>query len=881
MSRLLASNQQWPSGRTSGVRVADTSWNRMWDAFHTALEREGEDREEFLRAEFGDDPEQLAELRALLRAHDDASASEVDSPAQAIEDLRRLDPNNLIGEQIGNYTIRELIGEGGMGLVYAAEQSQPIKRRVALKIIKIGMDTRDVIARFESERQALALMDHPNIARILDAGATEDGRPFFVMDYVPGIDITDFADQTRMAVSDRLHLFLDVCDGVHHAHQKGIIHRDLKPSNILVNSVDGQASVKIIDFGVAKTLTQRLAEGTVYTKLGHFIGTPRYMSPEQAEMGALGVDTRSDIYSLGVILFELLTGRTPIERDAFSASGTSSVADVIRTSGIPRPSTIFRETDGATKLAAQNRSADATEICRYLGADLDWIVLKALAKERSDRYASVSELVADIHRSFNNEPVLAKPPLASYRLKKFVARHKVSVGVSVIVLSALMAAVAGLGFGIVEANRALSIAESEQQRSRASFDFLAGLLTRITPNVDKGEDTRLLLSVLSEASETLRNSPPSDARVLADLNQTLAQSYRSLGDYRSARTHGEAGLEIWRSLQGNDSPAAMRAENFLALLSWDRGEFTASESALRAVLQRQTDILGREHEDTMATLNNLALVLMDIGQPEEAMAALEEVLATQGGASAADSAASLRTRFNIAAVLSDTGKLEEAEQMAREVANAYRANNGRQHPDTVSANGLLARILLQQGRIGEAAIVQGDALSDAVAVFGPTHRETLGLRLTEARLQIAQDDLAAAEQTYRTIISAGAESAADTFSVTLPALIGLSDVLSSLNKPEEAEEAIARANEIVSSSLPTTHVNRATIGARYGQALLAAGKPAEAVIQLTESYPILKEELGPTAEQTRAVLNGIVATYDELGQTELADRYRSEIFDAF
>ncbi len=858
--------------------MADTSWNRMWDAFHTALEREGEDREEYLRAEFGDDPEQLAELRALLRAHDDASASGGDQPAQAIENLKRLDPNNLVGESIGNYVIRELIGEGGMGLVYAAEQSQPIKRRVALKIIKLGMDTRDVIARFESERQALALMDHPNIARILDAGATQDGRPFFVMDYVPGVAITDFADQTKMKLGARVRLFLDVCEGVHHAHQKGIIHRDLKPSNILVNSSDGQPSVKIIDFGVAKTLTQKLAEGTVYTKLGHFIGTPRYMSPEQAEMGALGVDTRSDIYSLGVVLFELLTGRTPIERDAFSAPG--SVADVIRTSEIPRPSTVFRDTDSVTALAAQNRSMDTMEIRRYLGADLDWIILKALAKERSDRYASVSELVADIHRCFNNEPVLAKPPLASYRLKKFVARHKMTVGVSVLMAGALVAAVAGLSFGFIEAKRSLAVAESEQQRSRASFDFLAGLLTRITPNTARGEDTRLLMSILSEASETLRQSPPGDERVLADLHQTLARSYRSLGDYQRARSHADTSLEIWGSLEGADSPAAMRTENFLALLMWDRGEYTESESTLYGVLERQTLVLGRQHADTTATLNNLALVLMNTGRPSDALVILEEILGIYESTADRDSVGYLRTRNNIAAVMSDTGRLEEAERISRAVIAAYREANGDRDPDTVAARSLLARNLIRQGRNSEGRVVQQSALADAQIVFGTSHRETLGLRLIEAQIQTAEGDHAAGEATFRRILADGENSAVDLFSIQLPALIGLADTLSAQNKLGEAEQHMARANDIV-SHLPADHIRRATTGAGYGQALLAVGKPAEAIVQLTESYPILKEELGPSANQTRAVLNSIVTTYEELGQSELADRYRGEIFNAF
>ena len=852
----------------------------MWDAFHLALEREGADREEFLLAEFGDAPEQLAEIKALLSAHEDASAAGADTRAQIIADLQRLDPENLVGETIGDYRIHELIGEGGMGLVYAAEQLQPIKRRVALKIIKLGMDTREVIARFESERQALALMEHPNVARILDAGATSDGRPYFVMDYVPGVAITTYADQAKLSLTARLHLFLEVCDAIQHAHQKGIIHRDLKPSNILVNSVDGNATAKVIDFGVAKTLTQRLSDKTVYTKLGHFIGTPRYMSPEQAEMGALGVDIRSDIYSLGVILFELLTGRTPVSSEAFAKSGTSGIADVIRDVEVARPSTLFSDNSEYTQSAAVNRAASVTELKRHLGGDLDWIVLKAIAKERSERYSSVGELAGDIHRYFQNEPVVAKPPLTSYRFRKFVARHKTGVGVSAVVLLALAATLAGLTYGIVKANRALEIAESERQRSRASFDFLSGLLTRVIPDTANGEDARLLRSILGEASATLRDAPPDDQRVLADLNQTLAESYRALGDYASARLHADASLDIWRSLTGPDSPAALRAENLGALLLLDMAEFTESERVLRDVVERQARTLGRDHADTTATLNNLALVLIQVGKPEEAMSLFEEVLAAHAATVGETPDAVLRTRFNMAALLADTGQAEAAEASARELEAAYRKHYGAQDPNTLSTRGLLARTLLQQGRIDEARVIQQGALQDSIAVLGSTHRETLGLKLIAGQIFMAQEDPIAAENMFLGVLSATDDVSVDIFSVRLPALIGIFDALVAQDKPVEAAQQITQAETIAAASLPDDHLLRAVIGAKLGTVLLAMDRPADAVVKLTEAYPTLLQQLGATNTTTRTVLRDIVATYEQLGQADIADRYRSDIFNA-
>lgn len=851
----------------------------MWDAFHLALEQEGADREDFLLAEFGNEPEQLAEIKALLSAHEDASGDNADSRAQIIEDLQRLDPENLVGETIGDYRIHELIGEGGMGLVYAAEQLQPIKRRVALKIIKLGMDTREVIARFESERQALALMEHPNVARILDAGATSDGRPYFVMDYVPGVAITRYADQAKLSLSARLHLFLEVCEAIQHAHQKGIIHRDLKPSNILINSTDGHASVKVIDFGVAKTLTQKLSDKTVYTKLGHFIGTPRYMSPEQAEMGALGVDTRSDVYSLGVVLFELLADRCPIAADAFTGPNAGDIPKLIREKDVPRPSTVYEADGDFVRLAARNRSATPAELRRSLERDLDWIVLKALSKERSDRYASVDEFASDIKRYFANEPVIAKPPATTYRVRKFVTRHRFGVGMSAAVLVALIAATTGLALGVIKANRALAIAQSEQQRSRASFDFLSGLLTRVVPDTARGEDARLLQSLLNEASATLKSAPPEDRRVVADLNQTLAESHRALGNYTAAQEHVAASLEIWREIAGNDSPAALRAENLDALVLWNQGKLVESERLFRDVLARQATQLGRLHPDSTATINNLALVLMNMGQSTEAMQLFEEVLTAQQAAPENDSNAILRTRFNMAVLMSETGQYDSAEPIARELSQSYQVLHGPDHPDTISAQALIARILLRQDRIDEADVVQRDALIVANATLGPEHRDTLGLKLIQGQILAAKNNAAAAENTFREVVNATENSPDEIYALQLPALLGLADVSAIQDKFAEAERSMTQADAIARIRLPSDNALRAIIAARLGTILLARERPAEAIIKLTECYPVLLQQLGASNEQTRAVLRDIVNTYEQLGQSELADQYRGEVFN--
>ncbi|MHC4520252.1 MAG: serine/threonine protein kinase, partial [Planctomycetota bacterium] len=330
------------------------------------------------------------------------------------------------GAVVGPYKLLEKLGEGGFGTVWAAEQKKPVKRRVALKIIKLGMDTKQVVARFEAERQALALMDHPNIAKVLDAGSTETGRPYFVMELVKGIPIIEYCDQVKLPVRDRLDLFIKVCNAVQHAHQKGIIHRDIKPSNILITLHDGVPVPRIIDFGIAKATQQELTEMTIYTQHNQFIGTPAYMSPEQAEMSGLDIDTRSDIYSLGVLLYELLTGRTPFDTKELMQSGIDQMRKIIREQEPQKPSTRFATLQiEEQSTTATRHSTDSPRLISILRGDLDWIVMKCLEKDRTRRYETANGLALDVTRHLRNEPVIARPPTVVYQLQKAWRRNKV------------------------------------------------------------------------------------------------------------------------------------------------------------------------------------------------------------------------------------------------------------------------------------------------------------------------------------------------------------------------------------------------------------------------------------------------------------------------
>jgi serine/threonine protein kinase/tetratricopeptide (TPR) repeat protein len=358
------------------------------------------------------------------------------------------------GTVIGPYKLLEQIGEGGMGIVYMAEQIKPVRRKVALKIIKPGMDTKQVIARFDAERQALAMMEHPSIARVLDAGATESRRPFFVMELVKGIPITDYCDRNRLPIEDRLELFVSVCQAVQHAHQKGIIHRDLKPSNVLVTMIDGAAVPKIIDFGVAKAMGQQLTERTLYTGFAQLIGTPLYMSPEQAEFSGVDVDTRSDIYALGVLLYELLTATTPFEADAFRTAAYDEIRRIIREQEPPKPSTRISTLEAAATTVSGNRKCDPVSLRKLIRGELDWIVMKALEKDRNRRYETASGLAADVRRYLDDEPVQACPPSAWYRLSKHIRRHRASLATAATILFFLIVSTAASAWQAIRATAA-------------------------------------------------------------------------------------------------------------------------------------------------------------------------------------------------------------------------------------------------------------------------------------------------------------------------------------------------------------------------------------------------------------------------------------------
>jgi serine/threonine protein kinase len=451
--------------------------------------------------------------------------STTDRPTEKAEPL----PNEALGQTLGRYKLLEKIGEGGFGVVYVAEQKEPVKRRVALKIIKLGMDTRQVVARFEAERQALALMDHPNIAKVLDAGATDLGRPYFVMELVRGVKLTDYCDQNKLSTQQRLELFIMVCQAIQHAHQKGIIHRDIKPSNILVTLHDGVPVPKVIDFGIAKATQQDLTDKTIYTQLQQFIGTPAYMSPEQAEMSGLDVDTRSDIYSLGVLLYELLTGSTPFDTKELIQSGVDEMRKIIREREPVRPSTRVTQQQGQAKSQIANRKSE-------IPSDLDWIVMKCLEKDRTRRYETANGLAADLRRHLNNEVVSARPPSTSYRLKKAFRRNRSLFATGTAVVLVLILGVVGIAISLVRAKRA----EALSTRSRNDAEDLANfMLEDFYSELEPSGRFETVARLAKRAVAYYHNLPPALRTPETERNEAMAEARMALiaaqiGDFKVA-----------------------------------------------------------------------------------------------------------------------------------------------------------------------------------------------------------------------------------------------------------------------------------------------------------------------------------------------------------
>jgi len=555
------------------------------ELFAEALEKPPEDRDAFLRDRCTDDESLLLRIRRLIEVHQESQVILPDRSHRTMGTLSDERPGTLIGR----YKLLEQIGEGGFGVVFMAEQQEPVRRKVALKIIKAGMDTRQVIARFEAERQALALMDHPNIAKVLDAGATDTGRPYFVMELVQGVPITQFCEDHQLSVKERIELFLPVCQAIQHAHQKGVIHRDLKPSNVLVTRDDPAAAghAIVIDFGVAKAIDQRLTEKTLHTNFARMIGTPVYMSPEQAEMSKQDVDTRSDVYSLGILLYELLTCTTPFPEERLKTVSYAELQRIIIEEEPQRPSTTLSGLNGQFRKVAANRRCEPATLMKLVRGDLDWVVLKAIEKDRNRRYATPLELAADLQRYLENEPITARPPSTAYKVQKFIRRNRTVAVATLAVLLALLTGVITTSWQAAEAKRERANAEQQAATASAALGFIQEDLfqrARFQPDIK-------LVDAMEAAVSQVGDGYQDEPLVEAAIQLTIGKGYRHLGNYRRAKEHLSRSIELHSHILGPEADETLEGKQELAHAALVLSEYEQAEALIDEVLASRMERL--------------------------------------------------------------------------------------------------------------------------------------------------------------------------------------------------------------------------------------------------------------------------------------------------
>jgi eukaryotic-like serine/threonine-protein kinase len=778
------------------------------------------------------------------------------------------DRGETSGIAIGHYRLLQKIGEGGMGEVWLAEQREPVRRRVALKLVKAGMDTREVIGRFESERQALALMEHPAIAKVYDAGSTPQGAPYFVMEYVAGVPITEYCDSHRLNITERLELFMDVCEGVRHAHQKAIIHRDLKPSNILITELDGRAAPKIIDFGVAKALGQKLTEHTMFTRVGALVGTPEYMSPEQALSSGEDVDTRTDVYSLGIIFYELLAGVPPIE---LRKVALDEYLRRLREEDPPKPSTKIRTQDPATSSElARRRHTEPVALLRQIGGDLDSIALKALEKDRSRRYGAASDFAADIARYLKHEAVLAVPPSVAYRARKFARRHRWGLVMACAFVVVLGAAAAISIRQRIRANREAAVAEAVSNFLRNDVLAQASASTQASPSTKPDPDLKVR-TALDRAAARISGKFDKQPEVEAAIRETIGQTYLDLGLYPEARTQLERALELRQKLEGAESPNTLRTIGHIGRAAVLQGKYAEAEALFVQSLAGQRRVLGAENPATLYSVANLGSVYYLEGKYDKAEALMKEALEVRRRVLGPEHPDTLASMSNLALLYYIQGKYPQAEELDKQTVEIQRRVLGPEHPDLAHSMSALGVIYSAESKYPEAEALQKQSLEINRRFLGPEHPDTLASMHNLANVYYMESKYPQAEELGAQALEIQRRVLGPEHPEMVGSMNDLANAYYSEGKFAQAEALYSEALELRRRSVGPEHRNTLGTSQNLANVYEAEGKYARAEALLSNTLEIERRVLGAEHPDTLVCAHNLAVIWQLQGKYAQAE----------
>jgi hypothetical protein len=912
--------------------------------FHEVLAKPAGERAALLDAACAKEPQLRAAVEALLAAHEasgellgrplaapsEPPCSEPSRPEQTGPAVTSVyQPTSVPGAVVGGrYTLVERIGEGGMGEVWVAKQTEPVKRKVALKLIKAGMDSKAVLQRFDQERQALALMDHPNIAKVLDGGVTGDHRPYFVMELVNGLPLTKFCDQMKLPVRERLELFTPICQAVQHAHQKGIVHRDLKPSNILVTIIDGKPVPKVIDFGVAKATSGKLTDETMSTGFGAVVGTLEYMAPEQAGFAGADIDTRADIYSLGVILYELLTGLRPIDGERLRTAALSEMVRIIEDEVPSKPSTRLSTHESLPSLAAL-RQTEPKKLMAMLRGELDWVVMKCLEKQRDRRYETANGLARDLQRYLADEPVEARPPSAGYRFRKFVRRHKGSAIAASLVVVALVTGMAGTTWQWIRAERARadeagqrSAAEANEQKANAAAngerlakldaqakeqlavaaaekekaarleeerqrqfaeaisrfvqdDFLA--LTSVEGQDRFGGEGKEALSkdttlreLLDRAANKLRQRNDLDPLIEAELFWMVGVNYRGAGDAQKGIGFLERALKLRTDLLGRDHVQTLYAMNSLATAYFRDAKFELALPLYEETVKLMRASLGAEHRVTLKTLCNLAAAYQSAGHVEAALLLYQETLALQKAQLGVEDPETLSTMAKLASAYEVDRKLDLALPLYEETLKFEKAELGPEHPDTLTTMNLLARAYQLAGKMDLAFPLSVETHKLCQARLGPEHPETISSmgNLAMAYLRTGKQELAL-PLLEETLKLRKAKLGGD-HPESLVSMMNLAEGYAEVGKHELALPLLEETVKLQKAKLPADHPSRVTGMNNLAAMYWSLGKFDKSVPLFEELLSLTEKKLGRGHPSTFQAMVNLGVNYKDAGRPQEA-----------